>query len=153
MMGWRNHSAFLLAVAVLVLGACSSQAGAGNSPAAVKLSAASGSTSSTPTWSTSAACPSGLRGSAVFREVHHDGVSTNSISPATNEVTTAFSGTLQASLAMIKAAGGIPDGSTQKLVMICFSGPSSTGTSRQVMNMFITYSADGSSYTTSPTAP
>jgi hypothetical protein len=140
-----------VAAAAMVLAACSSQASAGNS--AVQLSAASGPTSSKPTWSTSAACPSGLQGSAVFREVHRDGVSTNSISPAVNGTTAPFHGTLQASIALIKAVGGIPDGSTQKLVVICFSTQGETGSSRQVMNLYITYSADGKSYTTSAKAP
>jgi hypothetical protein len=139
--------------ATVVLAACS---GAGKAPAqagAVQLSATRGPTSSRPTWSTSTACPSGLQGSAIFREVHRDGVSTNSISPTVDDATAPFHGTLQAPISMIKAAGGIPNGSTQKLVVICFSSQGGTGTSRQVMNLYITYSADGSSYTTSATAP
>jgi hypothetical protein len=153
------RAALLLSVAIAAvpLCACSAQAqagaGAGGDPAAVALKPASGSTSSTPTWSTSKACPSGFQGSAVFREVHHDGVSTNSISVGVAGVTGPFSGTLQASIAQIQAAGGIPNGGTQKLVVICFSGSSLTGTSHQEMNLFITYSRNGSTYKTSATAP
>jgi hypothetical protein len=138
------------AAAVVVLAACSSQASAGNGT--VQLSATSGPTSGKPTWSTSTACPSGFQGSAVFREVHRD-ASTNSISPAVNGVTTPFHGTLQASISAIKALGGIPNGGTQKLVVLCFSSQAETGTSRQVMDLYITYSTDGSSYTTSTKAP
>ena len=138
------------AAAVVALAACSSQASAGSST--VQLSATSGPTSAKPTWSTSAACPSGFQGSAIFREVHRD-ASTNSISPAVNSVTTPFHGTLQAPISAIKALGGIPNGSTQKLVVLCFSSQAETGTSREVMDLYITYSADGSSYTTSTNAP
>jgi hypothetical protein len=139
----------------VVLAACSSQASAsaGAGSGTVTLSAASGPTSSTPTWSTSTACPSGFQGSAVFREVWPNGVTTNSISPAVNGTTTPFHGTLQAPIAKIKEVAGVPNGSTQKFVVICFSNQSETGTSRQVMHLYITYSADGSRYTTSATPP
>jgi len=150
--GRLRRAAPLLATAVL-LGACSSQAGGGSNSAAVQLSPASGTTSSTPTWSTSTACKTGFQGSAVFREVHRDGTTTNSISSAVLGTNAPFHGTLQASIARIQAAGGIANGATQKLVIICFSGPSLTGTSNQDMGLFITYSSDGSSYTTSATAP
>jgi hypothetical protein len=135
----------------ILLGACSSQSSGGSNPAAVQLNPASGPTSSTPTWSTATACATGFQGSAVFREVHRDGVSTNSISPAAYDVTAPFSGKLQASIAAIQTAGGIPNGGTQKLVVICFSGRALTRTSHQKMDIFITYSADGRTYTTSST--
>lgn len=122
------------------------------SAGAVRLNPASGSTSGKPTWSTIQACPSGHQGSAVFREVHRDRSSTNSISAATDQVARPFSGTLQASIAQIQAAGGIPDGGTQQFVIVCFSGPSGTGTLDRAMSVYITYSANGSTYTTRTTA-
>jgi len=127
------------------------EAAVGTNPGAVQLSATSGATTAKPTWSTSVACAAGFQGSAVFREVHSDGVSTNSISPVVNGTAAPFSGTLQATIAQIQGAGGIPNGGTQELVVICFSGPSLTGTSDPEMNLFITYSADGSTYTTGST--
>lgn len=144
-----------LAAGAIVLGglllgvraAPAAQAGLGTQPGAVTLNPANGVTGGKPTWSTSTACPAGFRGSAVFREVHADGATTNSISKATNTVTAPFGGTLQAPIAAIQAAGGIRDGGTQELVIICFSGPSLTGTSHPEMSTFITYSASGSSYT------
>ena len=155
--------------AAIALAACSSQATAGtvtgagasagtstNASAgagAVRLNPGSGATSGRPTWSTTQACPSGHKGSAVFREVHRDGSSTNSISEATNQVAAPFGGTLQASIARIQAAGGIPDGGTQQFVIVCFSGPSGTGTQDRAMSLYITYSADGSKYTTSAAKP
>jgi len=135
----------------VLLGACSSQSSGSSNPAAVQLDPASGPTSSTPTWSTATACVTGFQGSAVFREVHRDGVSTNSISSATYGVTAPFSGKLQAPISAIQAAGGIPNGGTQKLVVICFSGRALTGTSHRQMDVFISYSADGKTYTTSST--
>jgi len=127
------------------------QAAVGTNPGAVQLSATSGATTAKPTWSTTVACKAGFQGSAVFREVHSDGVSTNSISPVVNGTAAPFSGTLQATIAQIQAAGGIPNGGTQELVVICFSGASLTGTSDPEMNLFITYSADGTTYTTGST--
>ena len=135
------------------LGGCGTSAAqdTSSSSATVKLNPSSGATSGTPTWSTSVGCNSGFQGSAVFREVHGDGTTTNSISPAVNGTTTPFHGTLQASLAEIRAVGGVRNGITQKLVVICFSGPSLTGNSDREMTTYITYSADGATYTTSGT--
>ena len=172
-MNWTQHSllgarrtgrtTLLAGTAALALAACSAQASAGTSTAdssgtsaggaGVRLNPGSGATSSTPTWSTTVACPAGHQGSAVFREVHGDGTSTNSISAATDHVAAPFSGTLQASIAQIQAAGGIHNGGTQKFVIICFSGPSGTGTMDRAMSMYISYSSDGSRYTTSATPP
>ena len=138
------------AAAVVVLAACSSQASAGNGT--VQLSATSGPTSGKPTWSTNTACPAGFRGSAIFREVHADGTTTNSISKVVNGTAAPFSGTLQATMAQIQTAGGIATGGTQELVVICFSGPSLTGTSDNEMDTFVTYNADGT-YSSSGTQP
>lgn len=122
------------------------RAGLGTQPGAVTLSPASGATSGKPAWSTSTACAAGYRGSAVFREVHADGT-TNSVSRVVNGTSAPFSGTLQAPISAIQAAGHVADGGSQELVVICFSGPSLTGTSHPQMSMFITYSANGASYT------
>lgn len=157
MSGIRNgHSAKWLAVVMVgaagaLVGGCSSSAAQSTSSAAVTLSPSSGPTSGKPTWSTSIACPSGFQGSAIFRELHNDGTTTNSISPVVNGTASAFHGTLQASIARIQDAGGVPEGGTQKLFVICFSGPSLTGKSDPQMTVYIKYSADGSTYTTSGT--
>jgi len=153
-----GRRALLLGVAAAMVGgsmlvAGAAQAAIGKNPGAVQLSATSGATTAKPTWSTTVACAAGFQGSAVFREVHSDGTSTNSISPAVNGTAAPFSGTLQATIAQIQTAGGIPNGGTQELVVICFSGASTTGTSDPEMDIFITYSADGSTYTTNSTGP
>ena len=125
----------------------------GTQPGAVQLKPASGPTSSTPTWSTSMACPTGFQDSATFKEVHADGSSTNFIAPIVNKTGAPFSGTLQASIARIQQAGGIANGGTQELFVTCFSGFSGTGNARNEMNIYVTYSADGTSYKTTTTAP
>jgi hypothetical protein len=135
----------------MVLGTGVAQAAIGNNPGAVNLNPTSGATSSKPTWATTAGCNSGFQGSAVFREVHSDGTSTNTISPVVNGTAAKFSGTLQASISAIQRAGGIANGHSQELVVICFSGPSLTGSSSPEMDIFIHYSSDGSTYTTSTT--
>jgi hypothetical protein len=153
-----GRTALLLGVAAATVGgsllvAGAAQAAIGKNPGAVQLSATSGPTTAKPTWSTTIACAAGFQGSAVFREVHSDGTTTNSISPTVNGTATPFSGTLQATIAQIQSSGGIPNGGTQELVVICFSGASLTGTSDPEMDIFITYSADGSTYTTSSPNP
>jgi hypothetical protein len=149
----RTAAVVALSGGILVGTAGAALAGTvGNNPGAVTLNPASGATSSKPTWSTTVACNPGFQGSAIFREVHADGVTTNSISPAVNGTAVPFSGTLQATMAQIQTAGGIATGGTQELVVICFSGPSLTGTSDNEMDTFVTYNADGT-YSSSGTQP
>jgi hypothetical protein len=148
----RAAAVVALSGGILVGTAGAALASVGTIPGAVTLSETSGPTSDKPTWSTSVACNPGFQGSAIFREVHSDGVTTNSISPVVNGTAAPFSGTLQATMAQIQAAGGIPTGGTQELVVICFSGPSSTGTSDNEMDTFITYNADGT-FTETTTQP
>lgn len=145
-----------IGVGVALTSACSSSTSSGagqqgQSAASVQLVPASGKTSSTPTWKTAVACPAGFQGSATFKEVHADGTSTNLIAPIVNGTASAFRGTLEASIALIKTAGHIPDGGTQKLFITCYSAQSGTGQLQNQMTMYITYSADGTSYTTSAT--
>jgi hypothetical protein len=159
--GRFGRTALLLGAAGATVGGMLLGAGCSSAPgqnpaasgAGVALSAASGSTSSTPTWSTTVACPSGYQGSATFKEVHSDGVSTNLIAPIVNGTAAPFQGTLQASIAQIQAAGRIPDGGTQELFVTCFSMQSGLGNGKKEMHIYISYSADGSTYTTSATRP
>jgi hypothetical protein len=147
--GRLGRTALVLTVAggMLFSAAGIAEASVGNNPGAVNLNPTSGATSSKPTWATTVACSPGFQGSAVFREVHADGVTTNTISPVVNGTAAPFSGTLQATMAQIQSAGGIATGGTQELVVVCFSGPSLTGTSDNEMDIFVTYNANGT-YTT-----
>jgi hypothetical protein len=147
-----GRTALVLTVSggMLVGAAGIAEASVGNNPGAVNLSPTSGALSSKPTWATTVACGSGFQGSAVFREVQADGVTTNTISPVVNGTAAPFSGTLQATMAQIQTKGGIATGGTQELVVVCFSGASLTGSSDNEMNIFVTYNADGT-YTTGTT--
>lgn len=147
-----GRTALVLTVAGgMLLGAAGiAEASVGNNPGAVNLNPTTGPLSSKPTWATTVACNPGFQGSAVLREVHSDGVTTNTVSPVVNGTAAAFGGTLQATMAQIQGAGGIATGGTQELVVVCFSGASLTGTSDNEMNIFVTYNADGT-YTTGTT--
>jgi hypothetical protein len=125
----------------------------GNNPGAVKLDPASGPTNSKPTWSTTVGCPSGFQGSAVFSEVHADGTTFTTIAPVVTGTLNAFHGTLLTTMAQIKSIGGIANGGTQELFVQCASGLGGTGNVKNDMNIFVTYSADGSTYSTSTTVP
>ena len=148
LVGWF---AGVVAVGAGLLGACAAQASQAPQ-ASVTLHPASGPTNSTPTWSTNVACPAGFRGSAILRAIKPDGT-TFSLSGVTNSVTAPFSGTLLGSISEIQTVAGVRNGGTEKFVVLCWSGPSATGTPRMEMSMYITYSANGASYTTSATAP
>jgi len=148
----------LAAAAVMLLGACGSSpansggTSAGSSSAAVTLNPASGRVNLTPKWSTSAACNTGHRGSAILRIIEPSG-QTFSLSPANNVVTAPFSGTMLDPIGLIQNVASVPNGSTAELVVICFSGPGLTGTQDREMHTFVTFSANGFNYTTSSTAP
>lgn len=129
------------------------QAALGTNPGAVQLNPASGPANSTPTWSTTVACPTGYQGSAVFSEVHANGTTFTTIAPVVNDTRAPFHGTLQGTIAVIKSVGGIPNGGTQELFIQCASGLGGTGNITNYMDIYITYSADGTSYTTSASAP
>ena len=73
------------------------------------------------------------------------------IAPSVTDTVQPFSGTLLGTIAVIKRFGEIPNGGTQELFVICASGPGGTGQTVNEMKIYITYSADGSSYTTSST--
>jgi hypothetical protein len=145
------------AAAVMLLGACSAEPGtggngAGGNSAAVQLNPPSGPESSSPTWSTSRACPGGYQGSGIFRIVQPNGYVT-SISQATNIVNAPFHGTLLTSIAIIQDYVNIPNGGTAELVIICFAGDSLTGNRDTAMSTYITFSSDGKTYTSSSTPP
>jgi hypothetical protein len=154
--------AAVVTVAVMLLGACSSEPGtsvnsAGGDGAAggsgtVTLNPPSGRVNLTPTWKTSTGCPSGYQGSAIFRIIQPSGY-TFSISGATNDVTGPFEGTMLDPLGIIQDVARVPNGSTAELVVICFSGDSLTGTLQREMHIFVTFSANGFNYTSSSTAP
>jgi hypothetical protein len=154
-------TAVAVGTATALLAACSSSSspaasggtggGSGGGTALVALNPASGPVTGTPTWSTHAACPSGYQGSAIFRAVTPKGT-TFSISGATNTVTAPFNGNLLAPISEIQSLSNAANGSTERLVIICFSGASLTGKPQWEWSTYITYSGDGKTYQTSSTS-
>ncbi|HTU74918.1 MAG TPA: Ig-like domain-containing protein [Trebonia sp.] len=137
-------------VGLSLLASGTAKAAVGTQPG-LTLTPPSGSTSVNPTYN-SPACPAGFQGSAVVNVVNSDG-SVASFSQANNAVATAFSGNLFGTLAQLQSFSNIANGGTQELVMFCYSQASEEGTSEPVFDDWLTYSTDGSSYTTSATAP
>jgi hypothetical protein len=125
------------------------QAAVGTQPGTVDLVPNTGPVSSTPTWATTIACPSGFQGSALFKGVKADGTTFN-LSGVVNGVgANPFSGTLLANISTIQTLSGVANGSNQELYVECWSGASATGTATPFMDIFLNYSADGSTYVTS----
>jgi hypothetical protein len=122
----------------------------GTAPGTVALIPASGPVNSTPSWSTTVACPAGYQASALFSAVQADGTYL-SIAQVVDGTNVPFKGVLQGSLTQIKSLSGIPDGGTQELFVICSSQQGGTGKTLNVMKEYITYSSDGKTYTTSAT--
>jgi hypothetical protein len=123
--------------------------GQASSPGTVQLHPASGSTSTTPSWSTTVACPSGYQGSAVFSEIYPNGKTFSTIAPIVNGTNVPFKGTLLTTIAEIQSIAGIANGDTQELFVQCASNIGGTGNVTNYMKTYITYSSDGKSYTTS----
>src|SRR5579862_727042 len=93
----------------------------------------------------------------VLEEVHSDGTTVTAISQVVDSsaeaLTGPFNGALQASIARIKSVGGIANGGAQELVVQCTSSLGDTGNVQDDMDLWITYSADGTAYSTSGTKP
>jgi len=138
----------------LVLGAGVAQAGVGTDPGGVSLSPATGSTSSSPTWSTNTPCPSTSNGSAVFR-IEEGGGNTFSISgTVAGPITSNIAATpLLDPISTIQRLAGLANGGTDELVVYCFSQGGLNGTSVPYMSTYLTISADGTTYSTSSTPP
>ena len=135
---------------LLLAAAGVAEAAVGNDPGAVQLSEQTGSTNDTPTWHTTDACPAGFTGSAVFLAIF-PGSGNERISPVVASVaaSTGFSGTLFENIGLIQSDSGVANGGTQELAVQCWSGASTTGNSTFAQDLFITYSADGTTFSTS----
>jgi hypothetical protein len=119
------------------------------------LSAATGALTTTPTWSTTTACPSGQQASAEISEFTLSGTLVSRISPAVNSGLTApFSGTLDGSVGALLNVAGISATSpgTLEWAVGCYTGTGGTGTAVFVQSEFVTATAAGN-YTTSASGP
>jgi hypothetical protein len=124
---------------------------AGSQPGNLTLSPASGSSSVTPTFSTSTGCPAGFQANATVAVMADDGTEQQVSGPVIGPNTpNPFSGTLLGSMGDVLAAAG-PAGETYELVVDCHATPGTRG--QLVQSTFVTYSADGNSWTSSATVP
>ena len=113
--------------------------------------------STVPSWSTTVACPSTANGSAKLVEVEADGSTEIAWSAFVNGASTPISahGTVaNTSVGGLEGLAGYGPGQTAELVVNCFIGASGGGgTTVPSMDAFISYSADGNSYSISNTPP
>jgi hypothetical protein len=159
-----KRAAVLAGVGALVAGATllgTSQAHAltilGSDPGGVTLSPASGSTTVIPTY-TASACPTGYQGSGTLYISNLDSTAASpdldELAPTNNSVASSFSGTDTYSIGSELSVFPDLQGTTAEIVVKCTSGASNTGTGIDYyQDTFITFSADGTTYTTSNTAP
>jgi beta-glucosidase len=143
-----------LAAGAWLLGATAANAAVGTDLGKVALNPGSGANTLTPTWSTLEGCPAGFQGSADLEIVINSASNPrNTVSNNVSGVSAPFSGTLQASMGDIKSAFGFANGSTQEWVVFCDANPNVGGSAKPVMDTYVTWSADGSSYTETNTPP
>jgi Bacterial Ig-like domain (group 3) len=164
-----GRKALLAGVATATLGltmlggtAAYAAAPLGNSPGNVAITATSGSaaltggsTATSGLWyKTLTGCPSGEQGSGVLTAVNSDGVNTTLIAPITNGTASPWVGQINSTFAQIMTLTGVGAGQTDELVVDCNSQPSLNGTPDVfVQDIWVTYSADGSTFTLSSTPP
>jgi hypothetical protein len=124
----------------------------GSQPGNLTLSPASGATSVTPTFASSTACPVGNQLTAGVVVVADDGTKQGVLSAALPSATISspFTGTFGFSLADVLSVAG-PAGETYEIVVDCRSNAAQPGLYTQ--STFVTFSANGLTYTTSPTPP
>jgi hypothetical protein len=147
-------------VAVVGLSLISSgvaHAALGTQPGTLSLSAATGSLTSTPTWSTSEACPAGYS-FATLQIIASDYTTANddvdNIGAATVSGTAPITNAaLVANISQIEQIAGFTAGTTGELAVQCSTGQGDTGTRQYFQDEFITFNADNATYTTSGTAP
>jgi hypothetical protein len=161
-----------LAASAGLLMAGSALAGVGSQPGDLELlNTAGGSVittgllTSTPSWQTTTACPSGFQGSAQLYEFWNNGTSETSISTA---LTTGLAnssgfgpsgtnGTLDSTIGSLLNGASVSPSSpgTVEWVVGCYSGTSPSGTSNVewTQSLFISVAAGATSYTASASGP
>jgi len=164
---WKWVTAGRIRRAAVILGAVGLTAGAGlatagsslaavgSGPGQLQPSAPTGALNTTPTWSTTTACPSGNQASAEISEFDLSGTLVSRISPAVNSGLTApFSGTLDGNVGALLNVAGINATSpgTLEWAVGCYTGVGGTGTAVFVQSIFVTATASGN-YTTSASGP
>jgi len=117
------------------------------------LSPASGATSSTPTWSTTDACPAGWQGSAQLADFDTHGIFVSNISPVVASPTAAFNGTLTGTMASLLAATHVANGGTVAFAVGCYTQTGAAGDVEWVQLAFVQLSSNGANFSTVHTGP
>ena len=148
-------AAATLGLAMLGGTAAHAAAPLGNEPGQLTLSVGtSGSTTAAAgTYTTLQGCPAGFQGSGALAAVNSDGASTTLISPVTNGTASAWTGQLNSTFAKIMTLTGVGAGQTDELVVDCNSQGSLVGNDTFAMDIWVTYSANGATFTISNTPP
>ncbi len=124
----------------------------GSQPGHLTLNPASGASTLTPSFSTDTPCPVGQQSSAIVDVAANDGsnqgLMLNALPGTVISNASGFSGTLAFTMADALSVAG-PAGQTYEFVVECRAGT----TPNYVQSTFVTYSADGTSWTSSPTPP
>ena len=114
---------------------------------------ANGASSLTPTWATIAACPAAFLFSAALYTLNADGSLGTRISPLVSSVGVPFGGTLLGDVAQNMSGTGVTNGEPDEWAVVCFTGTGGTGATDINASVYVTLSADGSSYSTRSTLP
>jgi hypothetical protein len=126
----------------------------GIQPGKLILKPASGSTSVSPTWYTTDACPIGYQTSAQLDAAMY-GSTTNfqfisgTYSPGNSPIAPGQPLQFNSSVAEIQQVTKTPDGQTDMWVLRCAALPSGLGNREFVQSILVHISADGKTYTTS----
>ena len=155
----RRGAVVLAAVGLTAAGAGLATAGSamaavGTLPGVLSLVPATGALSSTPTFASADACPSGSNVSAQVDEYTLSGGFVSTVSGVANSVTVPFTGLLQGSVGGLLGVAGISASSpgTLEWVVDCYNQGAGTGTPNHQGSIYVTATAAGT-YTTSATAP
>jgi len=141
-----------IALMVMTLAACGSSGhptaahgGVGSQPGKLRLSPATGPSTSTPTWSTTTACPTGVQGSAVLYALNENGSIGSQIGAGTQTAVTApFGGSLIGKVgALISLGTDVPVGTPDEWAVGCFASTTGTGTPTWAQTTFVTVTAGG----------
>jgi Bacterial Ig-like domain (group 3) len=168
---WKWITAGRLRRGAVILGAIGLTAGAGLATAGSALAAVgtgpgqlqlvsggtvitSGALTLQPTWQTTTACPSGNQGSAFVAEFDLSGNKISNISNIVSAVTSPFNGLLDGAVGPLLATGGVSATSpgTLEWVVECATGPTGSGTSIGVQDIWVTATAAGN-FTVSNSPP
>jgi len=126
----------------------------GSEPGKLIVKPASGSTNISPTWSTTDACPSGYQTSAVLYATVYRSVSlmqqiSGTLNPGPSPVPAGEPLEIGATVAQVQGVTNTPNGQTDKWVVQCSTGVGGLGNHEDVQYIYVHYSKDGKSYTTS----